>query len=31
RAQHLHRRRFAHLETENLKPGEWKFIECPKF
>ncbi|EPI5581249.1 16S rRNA pseudouridine(516) synthase, partial [Neisseria gonorrhoeae] len=31
RVQHLHRRRFAHLETENLKPGEWKFIECPKF
>lgn len=31
RVQHLHRRRFAHLETENLKPGEWKFIDCPKF
>ena len=31
RVQHLHRRQFAHLETENLKPGEWKFIECPKF
>ncbi|PKT88743.1 16S rRNA pseudouridine(516) synthase, partial [Neisseria meningitidis] len=29
--QHVHRRRFAHLETDNLKPGEWTFIECPKF
>ena len=31
RVQHLHRRQFAHLETENLKSGEWKFIEYPKF